>query len=120
LTNLAKGQIVDEGRVASAWGEITSAKTDERQPGDKVTVLIRPEAAKLVIEDPPPVSRNAIRGTLVASSFRGGRYRVQVQPEKGPRLTLEFTAVEALPRKPGDQVTILLDPAGVVLLSVID
>ena len=120
LTNLAEGQVVGKGRVASAWGEITSAETDGRQPGDKVTILIRPEAAKLVTEDPPPLSRNAIRGTLVASSFRGGRYRVQVQPEKGPMLTLELTAIEALPTEPGDQVTILLDPAGVVLLSVLD
>lgn len=119
LTNLAEGQFIDQGSVASAWGEIR-AVTGDGQPGQRVNVLIRPEAASLAAEKTLLTSGNLIRGQLAARSFRGGRYRVQVRPEKGPLLTFELTAPDALSVAPGDPVTVRLDPAGVVLLPVSD
>jgi ABC-type Fe3+/spermidine/putrescine transport system ATPase subunit len=125
LTNLAEGTVVEQGRVASAWGEI-AVGADDHQPGDRVSVLIRPEAAS-VLDDGASSSEtsatsegNIIRGLLVTRSFRGGRYRVQVQPVTGPSLTFELAAVSALRVEPGDRVTIALDPAGVVLLSAVE
>jgi ABC-type Fe3+/spermidine/putrescine transport system ATPase subunit len=119
LTNLAQGQVVDQGRVASAWGIIKTA-TGNHQPGEPVSVLIRPEAAKLVAEDTSPAGGNIIRGRLAGRSFRGGRYRVKVQPETAPLLTFELSATGPLPVAPGDRLTILLDPTGVVLLPAQD
>ena len=115
LTNQAEGHIIGPGRVSSAWGEI-KADTEGRQPGDRVSVLIRPEAAKLAAEDALPGNGTFVRGQLVSRSFRGGRYRVTVDPETGPPLTFELTAVGALPGAPDDRVTILLDPTGIALL----
>ena len=114
LTNLAEGTVVERGRVASAWGEIT-VDTGGYRAGDRVSVLIRPEAAGIVNGDAPG-SGNLIRARLVARSFRGGRYRVQAQPEAGPLLTFELASVGALPAEPGAYVTIAFDPAGVALL----
>ena len=121
LTNIAEGQVVGQGRVASPWGEL-AAMTDGHRPGDRVNVLIRPEAAVLVMQDslsdrPMTVrGESLIHGRLTARSFRGGRYRVDVQPEVGPRLSFDLMIIGALPVSPGDSLTMALDPAGVVLL----
>jgi ABC-type Fe3+/spermidine/putrescine transport system ATPase subunit len=119
LTNLAQGQVVDQEQVASAWGIIKTA-TGNHRPGEPVSVLIRPEAAKLMADDTSLAGGNIIRGRLTGRSFRGGRYRVKVQPETGPLLTFELSATGPLPVAPGDRVTILLDPAGVALLPAQD
>jgi len=119
LTNLAEGRILDKGLVASAWGDII-ANTGNYVVGDKVNVLVRPEAARLAAEAPALGGEDVVHGRLTTRSFRGGRYRVQVQPAKGPLLTLELASVSGLPIELGDQVSILLDPTGVVVLPVSD
>jgi ABC-type Fe3+/spermidine/putrescine transport system ATPase subunit len=115
LTNLAEGEVMDWGRIVSAWGEI-AAQADHHQPGEQVKVLIRPEAAVLVPDKLSAGDGIILQGRLIARSFRGGRYRIQVQPEKGPLLTFDLNALGALPARPGDPVTILVDPAGISLL----
>jgi ABC-type Fe3+/spermidine/putrescine transport system ATPase subunit len=119
LTNLSQGLITDQDHVASAWGKI-QVDTGEYVEGERVSVLILPEAAKLVAANCAPRGVNAIRGRLSARSFRGGRYRVKVQPDEGPSLTFELSAVDALPLGLGDQVTVLLIEPGVVLLPASD
>jgi thiamine transport system ATP-binding protein len=116
LTNLAEGTVVGPGRVASAWGEI-AVEAGGYRPGDRVSVLIRPEAASIA-DGNASGAPNLIRARLVARSFRGGRYRVQAQPEAGPPLTFELSIVGAplVAVEPGAYVTIAFDPAGVALL----
>jgi len=107
--------------VASAWGYL-AATTNRHQPGEHVSVLIRPEAGRLYsarsAEPAPPVTINILHGKLTSRSFRGGRYRVNVQPETGPALTFELTVVNSFSLSPGDPVTLTLDPAGVVVLPL--
>jgi thiamine transport system ATP-binding protein len=119
LTNLAEGEVVGQGQVASAWGEITM-DTVHHQPGDRVSVLIRPEAAGLVINDQLTGKKNVIHGMLTTRSFRGGRYRVRLQPETGPPLDFELTAISGLPAGPDSRVTIELDPGGIALLPAME
>jgi ABC-type Fe3+/spermidine/putrescine transport system ATPase subunit len=115
LTNLAEGQVTGPGQVTSVWGQIVT-EADSHRPGDRVSVLIRPEAARLSPNVVQSEGGNIISGELLNRSFRGGRYRVQVKPQTGPVLAFELSAIGSLPVQPGDQVTIQLDPAGVVLL----
>ena len=119
LTNLAEGQVIESGRVASAWGEL-AASTDHHHPGDRVSVLIRPESATLgPVGRPSPAKTGqstTLCGQLLTRSFRGGRYRVKVQPEVGPPLSFELTTAAALAAAPGESIWLKLDPAGVVLL----
>ena len=117
LTNLAEGRVLDPKRVASAWGELI-ADAGDHQPGALVNVLIRPEAAQLLTGHTSHENRtNILSGRLIRRSFRGGRYNIQVQPDKGPQLILHLTTSGPLSLAPHDAVTISLDPAGVVLLS---
>jgi ABC-type Fe3+/spermidine/putrescine transport system ATPase subunit len=115
LTNISPGQITGPGHVTCAWGKFT-ADIGNKQSGDQVNVLIRPEAARLVIDNARATSHNIVRGRLAERSFRGGRYRVKIRPELGPVLTFELTTIGMLPAAPGDNVTLFLDPAGVVML----
>jgi ABC-type Fe3+/spermidine/putrescine transport system ATPase subunit len=115
LTNLAEGQVTGPREVASVWGQIVT-EVGSYRPGDRVSVLIRPEAARLSSDTMQSEVKNTISGKLINRSFRGGRYRVQVRPQRGPVLAFELSAIGNLPVRPGDQVTIQLDPAGVVLL----
>jgi ABC-type Fe3+/spermidine/putrescine transport system ATPase subunit len=117
LTNLSQGEIISPGQVNCAWGEIR-VDTGQRQAGDRVSVLVRPEAAKLAADSSSPAEGNILRGSLVTRSFRGGRYRVQMQPEKGPPMTFELTAISQTPPEAGERVTVLLDPAGLAVLPM--
>ena len=124
MSNLAEGTVVARGRVATPWGPL-AADTSGYQPGDRVQVLIRSEAAVLVASDSlspegsecVPSDRIAIRGRLVARTFRGGRYKIRMEPEKGPHLSFDVAVVEPMPVEIGCQLTVALHPAGVVLLS---
>ncbi len=121
LTNLAEGRVLAPGRVASAWGELAATTHNHHHTGQQVSVLIRPEAATLTTLDssPPPLtgSPNRLRGRLLDRSFRGGRYRIKVQPDVGPPLTFELTRASPLAIAVNDPVTIDLDPAGVVIMT---
>lgn len=113
LRNLAEGQVLGPNRVASPWGELAVA-TEDYAPGQAVTVLIRPEAARLYQEKGE--GGLSLPGTLVDRSFRGGRYQIQIQPDPGPALTFDLTTVAPLSLASGDPLTLSLDPAGIVLL----
>jgi len=118
LTNLAAGQVIAPGQVVSAWGEL-EATTGGYRPGERVQVLIRPEAARLIDGTSPEASsRNILRGSLLGRLFRGSRYQLWFQPELGPALAFELTTASRMSVGLGDPVTVLLDPAGVVLLPL--
>ncbi len=90
-------------------------------PGE-YTLLIRPQAAKLVRSSLTNTTESQLRGKLLACSFRGDYYQIQVEPETtGQLLTFEL----ALP--PGEKlenlgvgqpVTLVIDPALLTLLPV--
>ena len=116
LTNLAEGQVIAPGHLASAWGEL-AASTVEYEPGDRIQVLVRPEAARLIDgASPEPAGPNVLRGNLERRSFQGSRYQLRFQPQSGPALTFELATASRLAVRPGEPVTVQLDPAGVVLL----
>lgn len=121
MTNLASGTVVGPGQVLSEWGPL-SADTGALAPHARVHVLILPEATTMEgvggPTQPGPALGAAcvLDGQLLSYSFRGGRYQVQVQPDRGPLLTLEMAAVGGLAGQPGDRVRLTIHPAGVVLL----
>lgn len=114
LTNLIEARVSRPNYVESAWGEF-ALPTGGYQPGQPVSLLIRPEAARPA-EDAGSGSTHRLHGRLTGRSFRGGRYQIKLQPEAGPSLTFDLVVVGAFPYEPGDTITLSLDPAGIVLL----
>ena len=82
--------------------------------GDRVTALIRPEAAQVL---PPCASGpNAIQAKLVDRSFRGSYTLIRAECAGGVVLTLEVSATGERNRS-GELVTLRFDPAAISLLD---
>jgi ABC-type Fe3+/spermidine/putrescine transport system ATPase subunit len=82
--------------------------------GDRVTVLIRPEAAEVL--SPCASGPNAIQAKLVDRSFRGSYTLIRAECEGGVVLTLEVSATGERNRS-GELMTLRLDPAAISLLD---
>ncbi len=105
LTNLLPGKVVgvDEGHVEveTEIGRLEvgdwKLEVGDWKLGVEATVLIRPEAAGLAAEC-PSAGDNAIAGTLVERSFRGGYYRLVIRHASGLHLSFTLQAAgEVLP-----------------------
>lgn len=90
-------------------------------PGD-YRLLIRPQAATLYPAPPLNVAAPLLSGVLLACSFRGSYYLIQVEVQGGSAaypFTFEISAHSGLPLENvalGEQVYIVLDPALLSLL----
>jgi len=121
LTNLLPGRVAaaEPGRAAvdTALGRLALATEGPRAAGQAVTVLIRPEAARLAGECPPG-DRLAVEGRVGETSFRGGHIRLVVRTGVAPEVELAFELVGGtadLP-KPGEAIRLVLQPEAISLL----
>ena len=91
-------------------------------PGDQVTVLIRPEGARVRPEtqDAPRaefLGDNLLPGRLVTRSFRGSFYLVETAHAGGVQMSWEIPTGEAHLPEPGEALTLALDPAAITVLA---
>jgi ABC-type Fe3+/spermidine/putrescine transport system ATPase subunit len=124
--NLVSGIVRSSGpdlAVETPIGRLIAGETGPAYaPGDRVTILIRPEAARL---QPPagfPPSAgstrdNRLSGRLIASSFRGSFYLVQTVHAGGVQLTWEIPSGEAHLPGPGEELTMALEPTAITVLA---
>jgi ABC-type Fe3+/spermidine/putrescine transport system ATPase subunit len=125
LTNLIAGRVVsvDPLRASTSLGVLTVGDETERVTvGQEVTVLVRPEAARLAGGGSPggPGHRGesgpCIEFTLREYSFRGGHYRLVVSHSAGMELAFELVSGAMEPGQPGEPVTLALRPEAISLL----
>jgi ABC-type Fe3+/spermidine/putrescine transport system ATPase subunit len=83
--------------------------------GEQVTVLVRPEAARVLGEHEPAEGEIAVIGTLVERTFQGTHYRIRVRVTSDIELDFEVGAEKVLPA-PGEQVRLALRREAVSLL----
>jgi ABC-type Fe3+/spermidine/putrescine transport system ATPase subunit len=124
LSNLVPGRVVvpDPGSgqssspvVETALGRFVLEQAEGHDAGQPVTVLIRPEAARLA-EECPDDEALIVEGTVRECSFRGGYYRLVIHHPAG--LELAFRLVSQAPRllEPGQPVRLALRQDGMGLL----
>ncbi|MGB3713848.1 MAG: ABC transporter ATP-binding protein [Candidatus Promineifilaceae bacterium] len=119
MENIIKGKVVNQEppRVSTSVGELLISH-GPWDVGQGVTILIRPEAAKLDI--PAIESYSEIRALLVSVSFRGryqdASFEIAIDENTRIRLKFDFNTDVSLPR-PGTVVTLYLDPAGTIVLE---
>ncbi|MCC8190559.1 MAG: ABC transporter ATP-binding protein [Planctomycetes bacterium] len=75
--NLWNGTVEDGGRITLDWG-VLSCDTADRAPGERVTVLVRPEG---VVVNPGDGAVNRIAGRVVHDTFLGAMRRFEFHPE---------------------------------------
>ncbi|MBN1994332.1 MAG: ABC transporter ATP-binding protein [Anaerolineae bacterium] len=107
--NLLEATCLSHERVETALGVWPVAAAD-CDAGQKVTLLIRPEAASLT-----PNRGILLKGECIAALFRGRFYQVTLAVS-GQHLTFELPLAE-LPLPPGQTLTVWLDPAAILVLG---
>lgn len=122
MHNLLAGQVLSNDTatvVATSLGALHCADQDQAlEPGEAVTVLLRPDAGSLVLPGQPATfPDNTIHGALHSTSFRGSRVQVGLTCGLDIPLVFELSgaAADDLPR-PGQTVHLHLDPEGIALL----
>ena len=83
-------------------------------PGDRVTVLVRPEAA--VVHPAGATGANIVPGRLLEASFRGSYYLIHTEHAHEITLTCEASVTNAGLPAAGQPLALWLDPAAVTLL----
>ena len=83
-------------------------------PGDRVTVLIRPEAAE--VRPAGALGPNVVMGRLVSCSFRGSYHLLRTAHAGDIELTCEVAATDADLPPVGEPLALWLDPAAITLL----
>jgi ABC-type Fe3+/spermidine/putrescine transport system ATPase subunit len=116
MRNLLPGQIATQiDRVETSLGKfVLRTSSSGVQPGQDVTVLLRPEAAQLVNGKEKVV--NLVRAQVVGRSFHGAFYRLVVRHATGTSLTFELEGADGDTPSVGDQVTLSLRPHAINLL----
>jgi ABC-type Fe3+/spermidine/putrescine transport system ATPase subunit len=117
LTNLLPGRVValDPPQVDTPLGRVPVPADTNLAAGQAVSLLIRPEAARLAGPEAGPTALT-VHGRVRACSFRGGHYRLLLGHESGLDLAFELPSVESDLPEPGQVLTLLLRPEGISLL----
>jgi ABC-type Fe3+/spermidine/putrescine transport system ATPase subunit len=120
--NLLPGVVADNGKsVETSLGRLPL----DHPPAPSVIsrpyqVLIRPEAVLIDEGEQADLGAVVLEGQTVASTFRGGLYRVQVQPSRAGAPVLQFDlatrGARPLPRV-GESVRLRLEPGGVAIIG---
>ena len=125
LSNLVPGRIVavepGPGRgtttvVRTSLGELVLRGLERFDLDREVTVLIRPEAARLAGERPPEGER-AIEGIVRGCSFRGSQTRLEVHHPAGVDLVFEIASGGQRLPGPGEPISFSLRPEAISLLA---
>lgn len=81
-----------------------------------MTVLLRPEAAKLIDGNYDfKHGETAISGMVTERTFKGGHFKLTIQTDTGPTLNFDF-AHDARSPAAGQSVRLVLRPSAVVLI----
>ena len=117
LTNLIPGRVihVDPVQVETSLGLLTPQEGQEVAVDQQVTVLIRPEAARLA-DDCMEAEGFPLEGTVRESSFQGGHYRLVLDHDSGLELAFRLLSELAPLPQTGQPITLVLRPEAISLL----
>ncbi len=118
MTNILSGELLqrEPPQVRTPLGLLHLAQVPGAfRPGDSLTLVIRPESARL--GRAPFPGPNALVATLLTRSFRGAHTLIQLLgPDQQTRLTFEIPGPRCM-AQPGERVYVHLDPDGIVALA---
>ena len=113
--NLVEGVVAEAEGINSALGMLYPQKIPA-PPGTRVTVLLRPEGARIVDADHRvDPKETTIIGTVMERTFKGGHFNLTVQTAPGFLLNFDFI-LDALPPVTGQSIRLVLRPAAMVLI----
>ena len=113
--NLVEGVVAESNGIDSVLGRLYPHKI-QLSPGTRVTVLIRPEGARIIDAGQAVDSKETtILGTVKERLFKGGHVNLTVQTEPGFLLNFDFS-LDLLPPSTGQSIRLVLGPSAMVLI----
>ena len=113
--NLVEGVVAESNGIDSVIGRLYP-HIIQVSPGTRVTVLIRPEGARIIdagqAVDP---KETTISGTVKERLFKGGHVNLTVQTESAFLLNFDFT-LNPLPPSTGQSIRLALGTSALVLI----
>jgi ABC-type Fe3+/spermidine/putrescine transport system ATPase subunit len=113
--NLVEGVVAESKGINSPVGKLFPPKI-QVSPGTRVTVLIRPEGARIIdasqAVDP---EETTLLGMVKERLFKGGHVNLTVQTEPGLLLNFDLP-LDALPPSTGQSIRLVLRPSAMVLI----
>ncbi|MGD9361818.1 MAG: ABC transporter ATP-binding protein [Desulfobacterales bacterium] len=113
--NLVEGIVAESNGVDTVLGRLYPHKI-QVSPGTRVTVLIRPEGARIIDAGQAVASKETtISGTVKERLFKGGHVNLTVQTEPAFLLNFDFT-LDTLPPPTGQSIRLALGPSAMFLI----
>ena len=113
--NLVKGVVVEAEGINSVLGMLYPQKIPA-PPGTRVTVLLRPEGARIVDAGRVVLPKETIiNGVIKERIFKGGHFNLSVQTDPGPVLNFDFNP-DSPPPAVGQGIRLVLRPSATVLI----
>ena len=113
--NLVEGVVAESEGITTALGMMYPQKVPV-PPGSRVTVLIRPEGARMIDDDQPvDPEETTLLGTVKERMFKGGHVNLTVQTGPGLLLNFDFT-LDTLPPATGQSIRLALRPSAMALI----
>jgi ABC-type Fe3+/spermidine/putrescine transport system ATPase subunit len=116
--NLVEGVLDENGCFHCPFGMLAPTLPAGRyslSASRAVTLLLRPEGARLADTAAPSAGLPLIAGVVTASRFLGGAYRLTIDAS-GELLTF-YLPIDPVPPLPEEPVQLCLNPASLVLLA---
>ena len=113
--NLVEGIVDDTEGIKSVFGMLYP-KNISAAPGARVTVLLRPETARIIDAGRTVHNRDTeITGMVKERMFKGGHFNLTIQTVPGPLLNFDFTH-DVAPPAAGQNIRLVLKPSAMVLI----
>jgi ABC-type Fe3+/spermidine/putrescine transport system ATPase subunit len=111
--NLIEGRVDPNGRIQTRLGAIAPQQQGLR-PGQRVTLLLRPDDVRLVHTDPSAPDSLHLTGRVTACIFQGSHHHLRLQIAQD--LTLSFALCGITPPALDQQITLALPKSDVVVM----
>ncbi len=113
--NLLPGVVTAEGAVATNLGILRPARVDAASQS-AVTVVLRPECARLAADQAAPSNAFTIRGLVATRVFGGQLYRLTMRLDQNPDLVFDLPS-DPPPPLCGHEVTLVLNPEHMTVMA---
>lgn len=113
--NLLAGTVCTNSKITTPHGVFTLPAGTKYRNGDRVTLILRPEAARLTSDTPSKKTPSSLTGQVTERFFTGQTYRVSLETDDRTVFAFELPNEPAPPRV-GARIALTISPTS---LSVI-
>ena len=118
--NLLAGEATDDGGIVTALGRFRPARVpNPLEAGDPVTLVLRPEGARLTSGPGHHTDGPQVDGQVVSRIFTGRHYRTTVDLDQAISLIVDLPG-EPPPPSPGDRIAMTLLSSAAAVIPATD